>query len=154
MNCDFLWNEYELLYNTYESFNEQSLTLKSWSVTVGLAAIIAVYAEKVTLSGRVAILIAAFSAIPFWITDAFWKSYQNGYVARLQALELIKDCTNIPDYKLGIVTDWQLSYDWFDWLSVLYWPSVALPHVFVLLAGLYLAWKHPPAAAGGQKQIP
>lgn len=120
--------------------------MKNWSVTLGLAAIIAVNAEKVTLTGRIAILVAAFSTVPFWITDAFWKSYQTAYLNRLEILEQVNTCTDEHNYVFGIVSAWQQAHDWYDWIGILFWPSVALPHVFILLTGLYLAWKHPPTA--------
>ena len=143
MSCEFAWNEYQLLYSTYESFNTQSLTLKGWSVTVGLAAIIAVYSDRVGRFGRVAIVAAALSAIPFWIVDAFWKSYQTAFLGRLEFLETVQNCKD-ESYRFGIVTDWSASHGMFDWLGFLYMPNVALPHAFVLFFGLYLAWKHPP----------
>ncbi|MCO4826450.1 MAG: hypothetical protein KC451_16510 [Amylibacter sp.] len=147
MTCELIWKEYELLYSTYESFNQQSLTLKSWSVTVGLAAIIAVYSDKVGRFGRVAIISAALSAIPFWIVDAFWKSYQTAFLGRLEFLEGIQNCSETASHSFGIVSDWDHSHEWFDWIGMLYMPNVALPHAFVLLFGLYLAWKHPPKSA-------
>lgn len=147
MLCNFLWNEYELLYSTYESFNEQSLTLKSWSITAGLAAIIAVYSGKFNNFGRVAIVIAALSAIPFWITDALWKSYQNAFKSRLDALELIRDCTESSNYGFGIMSGWRSAHSNYDWLTLIFTPNVALPHAFVLFLGLYLAWRHPPTSS-------
>lgn len=144
MTCELIWNEYELLYLTYESFNQQSLTLKGWSVTVGLAAILAVYSEKAGRFGRVAIVTAALSAVPFWIVDAFWKSYQTAFLGRLRRLESITDCSETTRHSLGIVSDWNAAHAWFDWILMLYMPNVALPHVFVLAFGLYLAWRHPP----------
>ncbi len=147
MICEYLWNEYELLYTTYENFNDQSLTLKSWSATVGLAAILAVYSDKIGSSARIAVIAAALSAIPFWVIDAFWKSYQNAFLARIEDLEKIVSCTKDSAYRFGIVTDWQDAHNWYDWLTVLHMPNVALPHVFTLLLGLYLAWKHPPGSS-------
>lgn len=147
MTCELVWNEYELLYSTYERFNQQSLTLKGWSVTVGLAAIIAVYSEKVGQFGRVAVVAAALSAIPFWVIDSFWKSYQTAFLSRLDYLEGIQDCSRIASHSFGIVSDWQLSHEWFSWIGMLYMPNVALPHAFVLLFGLYLAWRYPPNSA-------
>lgn len=146
MTCELIWNEYELLYETYEGFNQQSLTLKSWSVTVGFAAILAVYSEKINRFGHVAIIAAALSALPFWIVDAFWKSYQAAFLGRIEALESIQNCETLTSHSLGIISDWQSSHNWYDWVTFLYMPNVALPHAFVLFFGLYLAWKHPPSS--------
>lgn len=144
MSCELVWKEYELLYSTYESLGQQALTLKGWSVTVGLAAIITVYSSKASRAGRVAVIAAALSAIPFWIIDAFWKSYQMAYLGRLGFLESVTNCSELDSHSPGIVSGWRLDHQWFDWLTVLHMPNVALPHVFVLCLGLYLAWRHPP----------
>ncbi|MBL3553168.1 hypothetical protein [Rhodovulum sulfidophilum] len=150
MTCEIIWNEYNLLYSTYESFNQQSLTLKGWSVTVGMAAIIAVYSDKVGRFGRVAIVAAALSAIPFWIVDSFWKSYQVAFLNRLEGLENIQNCSEILNHSFGIVSGWKNAHSSFDWVGMLYMPNVALPHAFVFFLGLYLAWRHPPNPISGQ----
>ncbi|MEM8538310.1 MAG: hypothetical protein AAGF56_10670, partial [Pseudomonadota bacterium] len=89
--CDLIWNEYEFLLNTYEGFNGLSFTLKGWSITVALAAILAVYSEKLGAQGKVVLWSAALCALPFWGLDALWKLYQQAYLGRIKDLETIKN---------------------------------------------------------------
>ncbi|MEP0964054.1 MAG: hypothetical protein ABJQ80_00975 [Lentilitoribacter sp.] len=142
MNCDWIWNEYELLYTTYESFNGYSLTLKSWSVTVGLAAVIAVYVEKLGNLGTIVLWTAAWSTVPFWLLDAVWKSYQRAYIPRLEYLESLKGCSAENLHNFGIVESWDATHGYFDWIMEI--PFSAFPHVFILAISVYLVTKHPP----------
>lgn len=144
MACDVILKEYELLYTTYENYNQQSLTLKGWSATVGLAAILAIYSEKIGKFGRTGIVAAAVSVIPFWITDAFWKSYQIAFLGRIESLEKITNCSAQTEHSFGIVSVWRDAYSSWDWLGTMYLPNVALPHAFILILGMYLAVFHPP----------
>ncbi|MBO9472086.1 hypothetical protein J7413_00900 [Shimia sp. R10_1] len=149
MICDLIWNEYELVYQTYESFNGFALTIKGWSVTVGLAAIFAVYFEKLGASGKAVLWGAALSSLPFWILDAIWKSHQKAFLPRLEVLERStysgKDCKDgALSHSFDIVGSWDKSHDWFGWIATL--PITAFPHVFVILLGVYLVIKHPPKA--------
>lgn len=148
MSCELAWEEYKLLYTTYEGFNAQSLTLKSWSVTVGLAGIIAAYSGKAGRNGRIAVGLAALSAIPFWVTDALWKSYQRANIGRLETLEPLEGCEGGGVPAPFIMKSWDTHYHWSDFLFLLHLPSVALPHVFTLCVGLLLAYRWPPGAPG------
>lgn len=144
MPCEMVWNEYQLLFMTYEGFNAQSLTLKGWSATVGLAALLAVYSEKLGKLGRRSVIVSSLSVVPFWITDAFWKAYQNAYTERLSFLEGISNCADVPDYTFGMFESWDSTHNWYDWAVWLPMPSVFLPHALIVALGLILAWKFPP----------
>lgn len=145
--CQLIWNEYELVYGAYEDFNSHFLTLKGWSVTVALAAIIAVYSEKLGASGKVVLWIAALSSIPFWILDTIWKSYQTAYLSRLQYLEWLSDCNKLEKHELGTVGTWITAHGEFglqDWMS--FALNSAFPHVFVLIVGVVVILNFPPKA--------
>ncbi|WP_141117982.1 hypothetical protein [Leisingera sp. JC1] len=144
MSCEVLWSQYQLLHTTYEGFNDQSLILKGWSVTIGLAAIVTAYSDAVGSRGRVVVLAAAFSATVFWLVDAFWKSYQLAYKKLLEISEASWDCSGVLNKGPSIQADWPQVYSSFDFFSVLHFPSVALPHGFVVALGVCLAWKFPP----------
>ncbi|WP_107498545.1 hypothetical protein [Thalassobius sp. I31.1] len=143
--CDLVWNEYQLLYAVYEDFNGHFLTLKGWSVTIALAAIIAVYTEKLGAAGKTVLWIAALSALPFWSLDAMWKAYQFSYINRLLELEAITDCMTRTEHAYGIVSSWGEA---FRGISLSEWVRIvrlsAFPHVFVLLIGITLAVRFPP----------
>lgn len=145
MTCDISFEAYRLLFQTYENFNGQSLIIKGWSVTVGLAAILAIYSDRIGKTARPAIWLAALSTIPFWIMDAYWKSFQNAYLTTLLRYETHPACQIGEGSDVTFVAQWRVFYHWTDFLTVLHLPSVALPHAFVLGLGLYMAIRHPPA---------
>ena len=153
--CDLVWNEYSQLFNAYEKYNDHSLTLKGWSVTVALAAIVAVYIERVGAYGKVVLWIAALSAVPFWMLDALWKGYQKAYLERLAFLESIEfhgvagNCTVPSVHKLGIIIDWKSGFDSLNWISIV--RDTAFPHLFVLVLGIVLAFHFSPKAMGQNK---
>lgn len=146
--CQLIWNEYELVYGAYEEFNAHCLTLKGWSVSAALAAIIAVYSEKLGASGKVVLWIAALSSIPFWVLDSIWKSYQSAYLDRLKFLEGLGDCKTIQSHGLGIIKTWQSTHDGFDLIDWIEFAiNSAFPHAFVLIVGVILIWKFPPKSS-------
>ncbi len=144
---ELLWDEYQLIYSVYESFDQQLLTLKGWSVSIGIAALIAAYTKPVSSYGRTGILIAAFSAIPFWLTETFWKLFQRTYLDRLLQIE---ECfkNNIVDCEHAqIVTAWQDSFSsskWPYWFEGAFDLHVLFPHFALLTAGIFLAVWYPP----------
>jgi len=147
---DRLWSEYNLLIELYESYNDQILILKGWSVTVGVAALIAAYTQSVSSSGRIGVVIASLSALPFWAMETSWKLFQNAYLERIVQIELCfdgmgKDCR--PAQVLG---SWRASYaddKVTDWLQTAILPHVFLPHLVLLAGGLVLAIWWPPKSA-------
>ena len=142
--CEISWAEYQLLFETYESFNQQTLTIKGWSVTIGLAAIIAIYSQQIGRLGKAALWIASLSAIPFWWMDAYWKSFQNAYLRALKKLEVEPSCDAVNEPTLSLIGLWEQEYGSLDFIGLLYLPSVALPHVIILAVGIYLILRHPP----------
>ncbi|MCO6384158.1 hypothetical protein [Oceanicola sp. 502str15] len=140
MSCDLIWNEYQLLFGAYADFDGHALTLKGWSVTVGLAAMLSAYSQPILKNGRIALLLAAFSTVPFYIVDGLWKTYQRAYLPRLRELErLSAECGE----GFAIIGDWAGTIGE-KVLPVFLFPNVLLPHAFILAAGCLLAWKFPP----------
>jgi hypothetical protein len=91
----------------YESYNQQSLTIKGWSVTIGLAAIIAIYSQQIGRLGRAALWVASLSTIPFWLMDAYWKSFQNAYLDALVKLEAEPHCNVVNVPTLSLIGLWR-----------------------------------------------
>lgn len=144
MACEISWAEYQLLFETYESFNQQALTIKGWSVTIGLATIIAIYSQMVGRLGKTALWIASLSVIPFWWMDAYWKSFQNAYLGALKTIEAEPTCGITGKPTLSLIGLWEQEYVSLDFVGLLFVPSVALPHAIILAVGIYLVHRHPP----------
>ena len=143
--CDLVWNEYQLVYSTYESFNGAFLTIKGWSVTVALVSIFAVYIEKLATTGKVVLWLAALSALPFWLVDTFWKAYQSAYLSRIAELEAISGCSEMTEFSLGAAASWRTAYEAFDFTDWVEFAALsAFPHVFVIGVGIFLVLFFPP----------
>jgi hypothetical protein len=144
---EILFAEYQMLYTTYEGYNDQVLTLKGWSATVGIAALLAAYTKGVAASGRVGVLVAALTAIPFWLTETFWKLFQQSYLARIDAIETcfrtsVTECTAVQ-----ISASWTASFHeerFSTWMGIAFDPHVLLPHGFLFAVGLGLWAVYPP----------
>ena len=146
---DDLVQEYLFLLETYESYNDQSLIIKGWSASVGMAALLAVYAAKpAELSGRFMVLLAACSVLPFYMTDALWKALQSGYVFRLEELE--KAIAAGGGSAMQSFTTWEREFALtsVQYMEALRNPAVFLPHLPIVFAGSVLAQFYPPPQGG------
>lgn len=76
-------DEYRIVYTVIDNFDARSLTIKSWSVTLSAVGIGAALKEGAPLLA----LLAAASALVFWIIDAMWKGFQHIAVERAEVLE-------------------------------------------------------------------
>ncbi|MEQ8896509.1 MAG: hypothetical protein RID23_05420 [Roseovarius sp.] len=164
--AQILMREYFELQAIYESYNAQSLTIKEWSVSIGIAALLAAYARPVSeAGGRAGVILAALVAVPFYLTDALWKSFQMAYLPRLQAIEGgFRDAAVGGEIAIvqGLVplqgvASWSAAYgsDPVDadagkvdlFLEALTSHAVLLPHVVLLGLGLFMAVVFPPRLA-------
>lgn len=127
--------EYYHLQKTIEDFDGRALTIKAWSVTFGLAALVGAFASK----GQLVFLIAAAGGLLFWLLESFWKVFQLGYYERVDQIEAHFRGERTLEAAHQISATWQ---DW--WGAQSWWllvrtalaVHVALPHAFVALAGV------------------
>jgi len=129
--------EYYHLQKTIEDFDGRALTIKAWSVTFGLVALVGAFASK----AHVAFLFAAAGGAMFWLLEAFWKSFQLVYYARVEEIEahFRRDPEKTLTTAHQISTTWQVWWEsetWWVLARVGSWVHVALPHAFVVVAGV------------------
>ena len=127
--------EYYHLQKTIEDFDGRALTIKAWSVTFGLVSLAGAFASK----AEFVFLLAAAGAFMFWILESFWKSFQLGYYSRVVELERHFRGESRIGAPHQISTTWGAWWQSESWLvlgRVAVWPHVALPHAFVVAAGL------------------
>lgn len=150
---DFLKEEYFAIQHMIEEYDQRALTIKAWSVTLSAAAIVTAY---IKLQSEV-LLIAAGSAVVFWIVEALWKINQQAFYPRTKEIEryFARSNTGLPP--LQIATSWSEAF-WRDrrdsrllgWIPSHYqamlWPHVYMPHLIVAAAGVLLYILAPPAA--------
>ena len=82
-SADYLAQEYLFLQKTIEEFDARALTIKAWSVTFSAAGLGLAYQQH----NKVLLLVAAGSALAFWIVDAVWKYHQRAFYPRVFAIE-------------------------------------------------------------------
>jgi len=140
-----LAQEYFRLQEAVEAFDSRALTIKAWSVTFSAAGLGLAYQQETP----VLLLIAAGSALAFWLVEAMWKVSQQSYYQRIRAIEahFRGDKATVP---LQIAASWHRSFiargRYRDALRLMAWPHVAMPHVLVAIAGVALWLLARPAS--------
>jgi len=127
VNHDLLEKEYFHLQRVVEEFDSKSLTIKAWSVTLGVS----IATSKAFTDNMMLLLVAAIGALMFWFIEAYWKTFQYANYRRIGQIE---------DYFSGkreeiktpqIGTSWGESYSEGGierLLRIFFWPHVVLPH--------------------------
>ena len=129
--------EYLHLQKTIEDFDARALTIKAWSVTFGLASIAGAFASH----KPVVMLVSASSCLLFWLLETVWKVFQLAYYTRAQQIEKHFQGKNKLTHPFQIGASWYKAWSRTtnrDVLRVALWMHVALPHAFVLIAGIAL----------------
>jgi hypothetical protein len=133
----FLRDEYLQLQRTIEEFDGRALTIKAWSVTFSMMALVGAFAAH----AAPALLIAVFGSCLFWWIECMWKTSQYAFYKRINVLE---------DFFAGKgerPAPFQIGRSWYERWSrlgvrrmfrILIWPRVALPHAAVAGLGIVL----------------
>lgn len=146
-----LVQEYLQLQKTVEDFDSRALTIKAWSVTFSAAGLGLAYQQ----GNPTLLLVAAGSALVFWVVEAVWKSHQRAYYPRIAAIEehfRAISSGGLPP--LQILASWRGAYGKGRFaettaigrLAVPFFGGVLLPHVIVAAAGIYLYFYAPEQA--------
>jgi hypothetical protein len=132
-----LKDEYLQLQKTIEDFNQQTLTIKNWSVVFGFASIGVAF----TSHREWVLIVSALSAGTFWILETQWKYFQNAYYERVYHIEAYFREDRSSPAPFQIAASWKASWDR-NWptrfFEILTWPWVFLPHLVVILIALTL----------------
>lgn len=152
-------SEYELLVKAVSDFDGRLLTIKGWSVTLSLAALVLGFQhDHYALFG-----LASVSALGFWSIDALTKVHQVRYYARMRDLEVASFHLNRLDLPTGLTgfsspridVSWSYTGSEPDWRGDPPWrldpatvrrlirrswhmPHVVLPHVVAVVVGAVL----------------
>ena len=148
----FLAQEYLALQKAVEDLDGRALTIKAWSVTFSAAAIGLAYVN----TKPILLLVAAGSALVFWLVEAVWKYHQRAFYPRLFAIEAwFRDCYPAgPPFQT--LSSWRSEFagGWADWVDTRgkWWKGmlvpvflgVMLPHAVVAVAAVALFYCKPP----------
>jgi hypothetical protein len=145
---DLLDHEYQKLQDIIEKNDDRALQIKGWSVTVCLAGVIAALTSDKLTEGRraEALAAAALAAIAFWLIEAYWRTSQRAFFARINAIEdAFRDGTE------GTLAPFQIGRSWLDsyhrnprhvfWHIAGEW-RIMLPHLLVAALALAAAGLH------------
>ena len=133
---ELLRQEYFLLQSIVESFDQKSLTIKAWSVTLSMTGIGAGFTAKVELL----FLLSALSSFLSWLIDASWKIFQQANYYRLKTIEdyfngkIAQEDFRVPD----ITGAWSVGRRKVSLSKVMFWSHVLLPHAIVTVVGIVL----------------
>jgi len=135
-DLDFIKQEYFHLQDTVESFDEKSLTIKAWSVTLSMAGIGAAFTATVDLL----LLLSAGSSLLFWLIEGSWKTFQQANYHRIREIEkFMNDEVSEDSFKAPNITGaWSVGWRNISLLKVMVWPHVFLPHAIVAATGVIL----------------
>ena len=154
--AEYLAQEYLFLQKTVEEFDGRALTIKAWSVTFSSAGLGLAYQQH----NPKLLLIAAGSALVFWIVESVWKYHQRAFYPRLFEIEQWfaarrgKDAvapfqitTRWRSEFFGGKADWVHSEDnWWKAHMVPFFLGVMMPHLVVFAAGVALYFLAPPGS--------
>ena len=128
--ADLLKDEYIMLQQFYEDIDNKGLTIKSWAITVALAAIGAGIVEKNDM-----ILWAGLAAsVMFWYLEAHWRGLSYFFSARIQEIEQIfyegRLETEVP---LQVYSTWEKEYRKVGDRTIRYMfkPFTLFPHIAI-----------------------
>jgi hypothetical protein len=131
-----LKDEYLHIQKTIVEMDGRAISIKTWSVSFGLASTVSAFLAK----SHWVSLLAAGSVLMFWLVEAFWKQFQYGFYGRSAEIEAMFLGTNPLAEPMQIDTHWYkywTSGSRARLIRVLLRPHVALPHV--VIAGFALA---------------
>jgi len=128
--ADLLKDEYIMLQQFYEDIDNKGLTMKSWAITVALAAMGAGIVEKNDL-----ILWAGLVAsVMFWYLEAHWRGLSYFFSTRIQNIERIFQNGNLEaEVPLQVYKTWEDEYRNVGDRTIRYMfkPFTIFPHVVI-----------------------
>lgn len=129
--------EYLQLQTIIDAFDSRAFTIKAWSVSFSLAAVAGAFATH----ADPLFLVAALSALLFWVVEANWKLIQTSFYDRCDELEEFFAGKNDSLVPMQIGTCWVKQYrstSRMKLIAAMRRSPVALPHVAVLLISVTL----------------
>jgi hypothetical protein len=127
--------EYYKLIDIIQGYDDQFLSIKTWSVTLSSVAIGLSFAR----ASAPLFIIGAFLALSFWIAEARHKILQLNHTLRITQLEKALSSDTELQTPLILSTFQQEAIknaDAHRWRSVMFWPQLMFPHIFFFVIGI------------------
>ena len=143
----FLKEEYFHLLSIFYSFDEKSLIIKRWSVTISMAGVGLAFLQTAKGNPEIIIGLASVAAFFFWFIDAHWKTFQERHLQRIQALESYFSGSKNNIIPFQIVHSWtqarkeaSLKEIGISLIRNLFKLNVMLPHTLIVIGAPILWW--------------
>jgi hypothetical protein len=132
---EILAQEYFKIIDIISSYDAHLMTIKGWSITVGLAFIGYAFQQK----NKKLLLLCCASAVCFLLVDAKFKQYQVSYYPRMQAIEKCMEEENTSCTVLQVDRSWTEAKSQNGYFQQLRKAGVTIPHLilFILALALY-----------------
>jgi len=139
---DQLEKEYFHLQQQVDEFDNKSLTIKAWSVTIAAA-----IAGSSAFSNNTEILLfASFVSLMFWLIDASWKNFQYSNYQRIREIEAYMRQEKPDIAPLQISRAWSESFKRGGnkrLVKMMFWSHVLFPHGIMAFIFLVLFFIKP-----------
>ena len=136
---DLLKDEYIMLQQFYEDIDGKGLTIKSWAITVALAAIgTGLFYRKEIL------LIGFFAALVFWYLEGQWRGLSHFFSARIKEIEKVFQSGRWnEEAPLQVYATWGKEYKKSkdQTLRYMFKQFSLLPHVVIAIVDLILYFR-------------
>jgi len=139
IKIDLLREEYFHLQKVVEDFDSKAISIKAWSITGSLAAMVAGFVKEDTVRPEL-FLIASIASLFFWIVEGHWKTFQLAYYGRIEEIETWFRKGDMEIANLQIDMSWSARWkiERNKLFQILRWPHVALPHAIIFIGGVVL----------------
>ena len=139
IDLDLVKDEYFHLQKTVEDFDQRGLTIKGWSVTVTLAGVAAALTQK----QPALLLLAAFTAILFWLIEAIWKRSQLAYYFRLETIEAFLNGDDPEGFTAQRITrDWKTGVKRYTFMYAMFQPRhISTSLCYCRRGSLFYGWQ-------------
>src|SRR5271156_1075181 len=140
LDMDFLRQEYFRVQEAIDKFDEKAISIKAWSVTVGMAGIGTAFLKHTP--GL--LILSGIASLLFWLIEAWWKAFQQAFYPRMYEIESLMmghtvDHPTSPFIGGSLLLAWTTARKRGQIWKILRWPHVFLPHALVALVGI-LGW--------------
>ena len=137
-----LEKEYFHLQHQVDQFDNKSLTIKAWSVTIAAA----IAGSSAFSNNTEVLLFASFVSLMFWLIDASWKNFQYSNYQRIREIEAYMRNEE------SSISPFQISKSWSEsfkrggnkrLIRMMFWSHVLFPHGIMALIFLVLYFVKP-----------
>jgi hypothetical protein len=131
--------EYYWVEDQIDRFDDRSLKIKAWSITLSGVALGAGF----NYNKPILFLVSAVSALIFWYLEATWKHFQQIMIERAEELELFLNGGDVEYTGPRIGRAFRTRFSCIR-IELLKFPrlflmrNVNLPHSIIFISGLYL----------------